>query len=346
MKNKKLIFLIIFFIIFLLLVFGLKNNAIQSIINRVNPNINMSEIETKVEYQLQKSGQDLNVTFILENQNGIEYIELPDITIDFKGREKVALDRTFKENDVISIYVKVKDKEEKELYKYIASVNPTIRVKDSDETIKNVYLDFPENENITKYYNLDKGQTWQEYIEELLIEETQIPNMIAKIEFNDGITINNAQSKIIYDRLYLYKLGNKKNNITGGFTFRILQNISATYQDNSNNMYIYSSSIYGQGYGEVELYTNKTIDVKYYNKIYFDMDYSVKLGEHNWRCHFYYGLQNGKIIDVPGNNSSSGRVIAMDISNLQGAYRAYFRVLSCSANNPVWCRVRSIYMEE
>ena len=119
------------------------------------------------------------------------------------------------------------------------------------------------------------------------------------------------------ERLYLYSKGNKYTDITGGYTFKVIKNNDASYQDNSQYMYIYGCSRSGVGYGELELYSNKTVNVDTYKKMYIDMDYQVVYGEANWRCHFYYGLQGGKIIDVPGTNSSSGKLIEMDISNLK-----------------------------
>ena len=105
------------------------------------------------------------------------------------------------------------------------------------------------------------------------------------------------------ERLYLYSKGNKYTDITGGYTFKVIKNNDASYQDNSQYMYIYGCSRSGVGYGELELYSNKTVNVDTYKKMYIDMDYQVVYGEANWRCHFYYGLQGGKIIDVPGINS-------------------------------------------
>lgn len=101
------------------------------------------------------------------------------------------------------------------------------------------------------------------------------------------------------------------------------------------------------GYGEIELYTNNAIDMSEYTKIHFDMDYQVVYGENDWRCHFYYGVSDFKIIDVPGTTTSSGKLITLNldgIKNSTGNHKPYFRVKSCSSNGPVWVTIRAIYL--
>ena len=137
--------------------------------------LSITERITKVDYSLQRNGENFNVVFIIENQLGIEQIELPDLTIPCNNRTKFAVDRTLKENDVLKFKVKIKGKEQKEEYSYIATQKPTINIEANyEEVAKKVDITFPEVENILKYYSLDKGETWNSYTEEVQVEDHSI----------------------------------------------------------------------------------------------------------------------------------------------------------------------------
>ncbi len=312
--------------------------------------LSITERITKVDYSLQRNGENFNVVFIIENQLGIEQIELPDLTIPCNNRTKFAVDRTLKENDVLKFKVKIKGKEQKEEYSYIATQKPTINIEANyEEVAKKVDITFPEVENILKYYSLDKGETWNSYTEEVQVEDHSIKEVYSKVVLDDETTtINKPETGTIVWGTYLYNLGNKNQALTGGYTYRVLQSTQGYYRDNTNNMHLYAHSEYGVGYGEVEAYSNNRIDLTNYKTAHFRMDYNVKYttGPQSWRCRFYYGFKDAKIIDVYGNVASSGQVITMDISQLKGSYPVYFRVFGAAAGSPVWCTIYSIYLEE
>jgi len=146
------------------------------------------------------------------------------------------------------------------------------------------------------------------------------------------------------ERLYLYKAGDQCTSVTGGYKVNILQNTSTTHAFNSNNIYLKAQSIYGVGYGEIELYANKTVDVTKYLNIYFDMDYHVGFGQSDWRTKLYYGL-NGKMQTVSGTNNSRGKTIPMNIGYLLGEQRVYFKLYSASSESYTDLRIRNIYIE-
>ena len=226
-------------------------------------------------------------------------------------------------------------------------LEPQVEVTTNNTTltmnVKNIYE--PENIKNFHYYIDDKLVESSDnscYIIEL--EEDRTYKLKVLIEFKDGSKkFTQEVEKRIGKIIYLYQDGNKYNQITGGYTFRKIQTTDVTYTD-SNYLYMYAHGKYGVGYGEIELYTNNAIDITEFDTINFDMDYNVVFGQDAWRTHFYYGLQNCKIIDVPGTNSSTGKVISMNIKNINGSYRPYFRILSCSANSDVWVKIRAIYL--
>ena len=60
-----------------------------------------------------------------------------------------------------------------------------------DGTTKTLEIDYPkQNANITNYYSLDNGTTWNVYTGEIDVPNVQRENVLAKIEYSDGITIN------------------------------------------------------------------------------------------------------------------------------------------------------------
>lgn len=106
-----------------------------------------------------------------------------------------------------------------------------------------------------------------------------------------------------------------------------------------------ASSISGVGYGEAELYSNKEIDMSGYNTICFDMDYSVVFVQDAWRTNFGYGVSDKKVWIGGKNESSSGQIIKMDISNLTNPQKVYFKVYSAAAGAKISVTVRRIWLE-
>ena len=60
-----------------------------------------------------------------------------------------------------------------------------------DGTTKTVEIDYPtQNTNITNYYSLDNGATWKVYTGAIDVPNIQRENLLAKIEYSEGTTIN------------------------------------------------------------------------------------------------------------------------------------------------------------
>lgn len=211
------------------------------------------------------------------------------------------------------------------------------------------------NMNVKDLYNIEWVKEIQYYINDEVVQRNTETSYTTEVEpgtyrvkvvidFKDGTQkVTNEEEEEFEKVVYLYKNGNKYSDLTGGYSFRRIQTTDVSSTD-STYFHMYAHSRKGVGYGEIELYTNNTIDVTKFDTINFDMDYSVVFGQEAWRTHFYYGLQNARIVDIPGTNSSSGRVIPMNIKDINGSYRPYFRVLSCSCNSDCWVTIRSIYL--
>lgn len=147
-------------------------------------------------------------------------------------------------------------------------------------------------------------------------------------------------------KTHLYDRGDQKNDITGGYKFNVIQSSSTSQAFNSDNMYMYAKSVSGVGYGEIELTTNNSIDISSYDKLNIRLDYSVTFSQSDWRVHFYYGLKgaNSRIIDIPGTNSATDKTVTIDISDLTGEYKPYFKAYSAASGGPVSATIKEIWL--
>jgi len=116
------------------------------------------------------------------------------LVLNCRGKEKVGLDREFTEGNIFEVYVKLVGEEEEEVHKYAATVNPRMKLLNQDTlgdgTTETIEIYYPNIEGITNYYSLDNGETWQEYTDSLDILKTEKEKVLAKLEFNEGKTIN------------------------------------------------------------------------------------------------------------------------------------------------------------
>lgn len=142
-----------------------------------------------------KIGEAFNVKLIIENQDGIEKITIGDTIIQANGRSKVALDRIKTEGEVIKLEVKTIGKLEQDTYILIVTEKPIIKITKRSALVDGVVMNtieiqYPDTPNLTKYYSIDEGETWQEYSGTMEMETSQMKKLMAKIEYNEGITLN------------------------------------------------------------------------------------------------------------------------------------------------------------
>ena len=185
-KIIKMNVIISIILISILLIFILyKNNMFQIVRNRII-NTKQEEITTKTECQIMKvNEQNMETIITIENMNGIERITAEDITIEGKGKKKIALDRILENGKVYPISVKLVGEETEEEYTIVAERVPTISILNidalGDGSTKTIKIDYINNiEDNNNYYSLDDGATWQEYTGELNILEADNRTITAK----------------------------------------------------------------------------------------------------------------------------------------------------------------------
>ena len=173
-------------LISILLIFILyKNNIFKILRNRIN-STKAEEIITKTECQImQVNEQNMETIITIENINGIERITAEDITIEGRGKNKIALDRILENGKIYPISVKLVGKEIEEQYTIVAERAPTISIVSMDTlgdgSTKTIKIDYINNiEDNNNYYSLDDGATWQEYTGELNILEADNRTITAK----------------------------------------------------------------------------------------------------------------------------------------------------------------------
>ncbi|MCI8345422.1 MAG: hypothetical protein HFJ42_05625 [Clostridia bacterium] len=199
-KIIKVIVIISIILISILLILVLyKSKVLQIIKNGLN-DAKKEVVGTMAKYEIvAESGEEYEVLITIENQSGIERITAEDITIEGKGKRKIALDRTLKEGKEYQMKIKAEGEEE-ELYTLVASKKPNIVITNidttGDGTTKTVEIAYTNNENLKNYYSLDDGATWQEYKEELDILEVDNKTITAKSEWKEGKTIQNSAEKV------------------------------------------------------------------------------------------------------------------------------------------------------
>ena len=208
-KKKKLVKLIIALLVVMIIGFVLTlvfNKEIRTNIGqKIKEILVASEIETKIDYEIfPLEGKKLSILLKIENKKGIDKIILSDgLTLNCNGKKMIALNRNLTEGDIFQLNVKLKDETVEELYTFVATTKPQMKVTNydalGDGTTKTIKIEYPEaNDNITNYYSLDNGETWNVYTQELDIPNIQRESVLAKIEYNEGKTINKPVSYLEY----------------------------------------------------------------------------------------------------------------------------------------------------
>ena len=159
----------------------------------------IEEIVTNTYYEIMSTNEnELEILLTIENEKGIERITASDITLDCKGKTKIALDRTLLEGEEYQIKLKLVGEEQEELHTLVASIYPNIKIINTnlDEIIEQtIQIDYSNNPNLINYYSIDGGQTWHTYEDIFNVElqkidgEYEEKTLIAKSEYKEGKTI-------------------------------------------------------------------------------------------------------------------------------------------------------------
>lgn len=222
----------------ILIISILQIRAIQNIIINLQEKIKPDIIETKAQYTIEsQEGDNLNILIVIENDNGIEEINIEELKIEAKGKKKVALDRTMKSGYECEVNIKVVGEPEK-TYNLLAISKPNIVTEVINYENRGIYtyakVEYPNNENIYKQYSLDKGETWNEYAEG--IDVTKALNVSAKCVSKKENAIQCASftnEKVVNSAIYGQKVKYIANGVEGWRVF---------YFDEEGNTFIIKDS--------------------------------------------------------------------------------------------------------
>ena len=189
---KISILLILLVLIFILGYIFIPKSKIASIIRR---NLqNSSDYSTKTSCEIKSDdGNNFDILITIENQNGIEKVtDLDtDTIINCNGRKTIALDRrNFEYGKFYYFKVKLLDNAEEELYTILVDGVPQISITNidtlGDGSTKTINIAYKDTDNFESYYSLDDGATWQEYVSDLNVLETDNKTITAKTNFKES----------------------------------------------------------------------------------------------------------------------------------------------------------------
>ncbi len=312
-KNRiirvSVIISIILIAIFLLFVLY-KGNIFQIVRNRIN-DTKKEEIGTKTQYEIvAENGEDYEILITVENSNGIEKITSEDITIEGKGKQKIAIDRNLKEGQEYQMRIKPVGEAE-ELYTLVASKKPNIVITNIDTTgngsTKTVNIEYPNNENLINYYSLDDGATWSEYTNELNILEVDNKTIAAKSEWKEGKTIENVAEKwplVISDSLLsATKKAIMKDNTRYRIAVKDEEYKVHTYVQNGN-LTLEENRTYG--YAKDVATANSDAECMVILKVNGDLTINNNVTLTAYRNN--YGGPKGMLLYVTGNLENNGTI--------------------------------------
>lgn len=188
-NKKKILIAGIIILILLLLIILLEINGVNIISNKIRTN-NRTIVSTKTiaEYEIMKKDtttNELEILVTIENEKGIEIIEIEDFVINSRGKKKVSFDRKLVEDSITNIKVKPINGEEENLVlvptmQATGLIRTTEMKKGEGNWEKKIEL-LAVDKNTPTYYSVDEGENW-----ELLLEEGNVVYNVEteKIKFN------------------------------------------------------------------------------------------------------------------------------------------------------------------
>lgn len=199
--------------------------------------------ETKIEYDMKKSSEnELAINFIIEDEQGIEEITIGDTKIYANKKTIISIDRVADEGEVLKLRVKSIGKQESDDYVLIATSNPIINLINKDtlenETTARMEIYYPNTLNLIKYYSVDEGKTWSEYINVIEIPKSDIEKVMAKVQYYEGITLNEPigyKNKVSVGKLKYHTVHNL-DDTKGGYNYSWdeIERLAKIISDNYN----------------------------------------------------------------------------------------------------------------
>ncbi len=311
-KKVKISILIVIILISILFIYSLyKVNIFQILTKGINQAKREEiPIETKAQYQIMKAnGEDYEIVITIENQNGIEKIIGEDLSIQGKGKNKIAIDKKMKEGEEYKIKIKAVGEEEEE-YVLIATSKPIITITNMDTTgdgtTKTVEIEYPNNEKLKNYYSLDDGITWQEYSGEINALEVENRTINAKVEVKEGKTIQKTgvEAVIVSDSL----LSAAEKAVIGNnryYRIAIKDEVYPvhTYVENGDTTYTANKS-----YGDANDVGTASANAKNMVLVKVNGDLTINSGVTVTSYGTSYGGTKGMLLYVTGNLENRGTI--------------------------------------
>lgn len=181
-STKKIIIGILAIIVIMLLIVAmLELNGINIISGEIGKNRKaLVKAKSTAEYEVMGTDtitNELETLVTIENEKGIETIQVGDFKINANGREKLSFDRKLVENSVTDIKIKLIDGEEETLL-LVPTVESTgiMRVtetkKEENDWERKIELSAVDT-NTPTYYSLDEGENWTLLSEEIILQNIE-----------------------------------------------------------------------------------------------------------------------------------------------------------------------------
>lgn len=180
--KKVIIGILVIISIMLLLVLILELNGINIVSGQITKNRKaMTKAKSIAEYEIvgtDTTTNEVETLVTIENEKGIETIQIEDVEIYANGREKLSFDRKLLENSETNIKIKLIDGEEENLL-LVPTVEPTgiMRVtetKKEDADWKSKIELSVVDTNTPTYYSIDEGENWTLLSKEIILQDIEI----------------------------------------------------------------------------------------------------------------------------------------------------------------------------
>lgn len=248
-------------------------------INSMNNTIieNSKDIKFSCKYLDNQNEKEVKVVFIINDENPIEYVELPNgLKIYGNGKKQIAVDYTVESGKEYSINVKEENSAIKketvvinynDIQEYVENDLIEISVITNEEEYNSLKIkEKVENNNFSYFYRTDENQEWVKYIGKNVLssEQNETPIYIRVVNDITGDILEiHKNIKINNDRLYLYYYGAEFEDVTGGWRL-VPHQYNGAAAKNIDNILLYYT---GSPYTGSEVHTNNIIELSKYKKL-------------------------------------------------------------------------------
>lgn len=271
-------------------------------INSINNTIieNSKDIKFSCKYLDNQNEKEVKVVFIINAENPIEYVELPNgLKIYGNGKKQITVDYTVESGKEYSINVKEENSDIKketvvinynDIQEYVENDLIEISVITNEEEYNSLKIkEKVENNNFSYFYRTDENQEWVKYTGKNVVssEQNETPIYIRVVNDITGDILEiHKNIKINNDRLYLYYYGAEFEDITGGWTVYNVQSNGRAIK-NDDCMLIYYAAVHYSRSGGC---TNNVIKLSDYKKLHVKYSKRNAVGNYDAKGLYICGL--------------------------------------------------------